>query len=656
MATGRVDRRSGARVGERRTGQVPTQGDGWDGIADQVDGLAMELVRRNRLPGVAVAVTKEGRLVLAKGYGYALDEKWARVPMRPSTRINVGSVTKAAVTGPATWQVLSERGIDPRRARLYGPHGLFEGKFDEDIELGIERGMKAGEAQAHHWREWYREVTVQHLFDHQAGFTRGGDAKGTAKMFGIPVEERTHELVHRHFLRTRPLLYEPGTRSKYSNHGFGLLALVIEQLTGTPFEEYVREEYLKPRNLHLVVRPTPQHPDSCDSHRYRPTADGDKLMPFKHSAHAAGGYRASMEGLARLMRRLDEEYTDEELNRMGWFRNRKGRLTHNGLLGKGGGTADAKMYPEGYTTSDGIDLSDVHVCVATNTKTNTGDVGRLGRDVARLVGESDVPSSFDLWRRGFPDDTCEYCREGVSAVDYQSVFDEATTAGYRLEWVDGFSHDGAVRFNVVFRPDDGHEWVSHHRMTAKAYQKRFDQYADEGYSLVHVDSYRARRRVRYAAIWQKTGGPFTAYHGLSARQHQRRFESLVGDGWRPTVISVVSIKGNKQFTALYTRRSLGRFVARSSLTPAVYQTAFEKNADAGRHLVYLNSYRHRGGPRFTAIWAEKPAVSAFRARHGVSTRQYPSVYWDAVGDGLQTRAITGVDAGDGVRLAAYWTT
>lgn len=655
MATRRVSRRPNVRGGHRRTGQVPTRGAGWNDIVDQADDLALGVVTRNGLPGVAVAASKNGRLVLAKGYGYALDEEWAQVPMQPSTRINVGSVTKASVTGPATWQLLTERGIDPSRTRLYGPHGLFEGKFDEDIDIGIERGMKAGEAQAHHWREWYRSITVQHLLDHRAGFTRSGDGRAAAKLFGVPFEERTPEQVHRHFLQTRPLLFEPGTRSQYSNRGFGHLAQVIEQLTGRTFEEYVREAYLKPRGLYDGVRPTRKHPDSYDAHRYKPTAGEQKRIPTRDSANAAGGYVASMEGLARLMHQLSEEYTDEELDRMGWGRNNRGRLAHNGLLGNGGGTAYAVMYPEGYTSPSGVDLSDVHVCVATNTKTSVGDIERLGREVAAVVGESDVPASFDLWQEGLPIPVCEYCRWNVSMADYQSVFDEATTTGYRLEWIDGFGHDGTVRFNVVFRPDDGEAWVSHHRMTAESYQKRFDQYADEGYSLVHVDSYGSRGRVRYAAIWRKTGEAFSAYHGLSAAEHQQRFESLVSDGWHPTVISVVSGKKGTRFTARYTRRSLGRFVARSSLTPAAYQTAFEKNADAGRHLVYLNSYVHRGGPRFTAIWAEKPPVSGFRAKHGLRRRQYRNAYWDAIGDGLQTRAVTGYSAGDSVRFAAYWT-
>ena len=56
------------------------------------------------------------------------------------------------------------------------------------------------------------------------------------------------------------------------------------------------------------------------------------------------------------------------------------------------------------------------------------------------------------------------------------------------------------------------------------------------------------------------------------------------------------------------------------MTPAQYQQEFNNNARAGRELVYLNAYRHRNGPRFTAIWHQNGAVST-SARHGMTGPQ-----------------------------------
>jgi CubicO group peptidase (beta-lactamase class C family) len=637
--------------------RIPSNGEGWQGLESEVDAPVEELIRDSDLPGVSIAVTKEGRLLLAKGYGHAFEERGSSIPMTPTTRVMIGSVTKAVVTGPATWQLLGSKSIDPATTRLYGPNGLFDGRFDRDIDIGVKQGVDEGEPGADQWKEWYGKITLQHLFDHRAGFTRSGDTDGAAEMFDIPVEECTYEHVHRHFLRTRPLLYEPGTDSKYANHGIGMLTLVVEHLSGESFPEYIRREYLKPLNLHHAIRPERANPDSCDAYRYK---SNDRGAPEYYELAdsglglAAGGFMASMPGLARVMVHLAETYTPTELDRMGWSRTSKGKLEHNGLLN--GGTAYAAMFPDGYTSNSGADLSRVHVAVATNIRTSTSDLETLANKVVLAVAGSDVPDSYDIWKTGSMAGSCEYCRHGVPAAEYQAVFKEATEAGYRLEWIDGYTVKGAVHFNVVFRTNASSDaWVSHHDMTGTDYQQRFDQYASAGYALDHVDSYAVGKSVRYAAIWRKSGETVTAYHGKSATAHQASFDSLVENGWRPTVISVASVGGGRRYTALYTKAPVGSFIARSALTPAQYQDAFEENADADRHLRYLNSYVHDGEPWFSAIWTSKPRVASHRARHGLTDEGYRDAWRSATSAGLHTDGVTGYEDGSGVRFAAFWT-
>ncbi len=91
-----------------------------------------------------------------------------------------------------------------------------------------------------HNRNRYRDITVQHLFDHTSGFFRSGDVKAAARMFPYYVEngELDYDLIHKHFLTTRPLKSDPGTRYSYSNHGMGLMTLIIPELTGKSYREY----------------------------------------------------------------------------------------------------------------------------------------------------------------------------------------------------------------------------------------------------------------------------------------------------------------------------------------------------------------------------------------------------------------------------------
>ena len=266
------------------------------------------------------------------------------------------------------------------------------------------------------------------------------------------------------------------------------------------------------------------------------------------------------------------------------------------------------------------------------------------------------PRPSIIWKQGKSVCSCEYARHGVSANEYKQVFDEAVQSGYRLEWIDGYTDDGKAHFNVIFRTDEqGIDWKNHGSMTGTTYQQKFDEYREEGFSLVHVDSYVVGNDVLYAAIWRKSSGAFTAYHGSTAEEHQKSFDSLKSNGWTPKVISVASVGGKLRYTALYTKQAIGSFEARSFLTPDEYQTKFDENKASGRHLHYLKSYLHQGKLHFSAIWAEKPEVSGLKASHGLTAGQFLTGWDDAMSAGFRTRAISGCEEGGKVRYAVYWT-
>ena len=640
-------------------------GKAWPELEEKVDSFVEALIAKNNLPGMTVAVTKAGRLILSNGYGYALVDGTKKLPMKPCHRCRFGSACKALITGPCGFQLMKSKKIDPKSTKLYGPKGFFGGIFDADIDIGI----KAHAPKSAKWKEWYEKITIQNLLDHRAGFIGSGNVPDAAKMFGVSEDKLTYEQIHRHFLRTCELLHEPGTtppKNKpgtdqelvpYSNHGFGLWTLLIPKMSGKSYLDYVREDFLKPMKLHNAVRPERANPDSCDAWNHKYNADKEpEVFPFEEHGLglAAGGFRASAQALARLMVELDKKYTTEELDSMGWFKDSKDKLGHSG--GLGGGTAYVAMFPKGYISSTNVDLSEVHVAVVTNIDTSTNDLSSLADKIVLAVPVSNVPATFDIWKQGKSDCSCEYVRRGVPTNQYQQVVDEAVESGYRLEWIDGYTDDGKVHFNAIFRTNDpAMAWASHHNMTGTTYQQYVDKYRDQGFALDHVDSYGVGNEVRYAAIWTKSSDAFSAYHGKTSAEHQESFDLLTSQGWSPKVISVASVQGKLFYTALYTKQAIGNFEARSFLTPSEYQTKSDENTAKGRYLHYLNSYVHEGKPRFTAIWAQEPKVSGFKASHGLTGDKYQSSWEDALSAGFSTQAIAGYEDAGNVRFAAYWT-
>lgn len=243
---------------------------------------------------------------------------------------------------------------------------------------------------------------------------------------------------------------------------------------------------------------------------------------------------------------------------------------------------------------------------------------------------------------------------GVPEQDYQCLVDQAVAADYRMEWVDGYSSKGKLFFNVVFRPELKAVWSAVHNLSGAQYQTEYDKRKAQGFRLAQVDSYPADNGIRYAAVFVKDGGAaVAAYHGVPAAEHQKKFDALTAGPWRPKNISVVSLGGDRFYTALYESNGAGSWQAKSFLTGAEYQQLSDENKQQGRQLAYLNAYEHQGQPRFTAIW-KSAATGGFKARHDMSSGQYQQEWQQAVNGGMLTRAVTGYTEGAEVRFAAVW--
>ena len=240
---------------------------------------------------------------------------------------------------------------------------------------------------------------MQHLLDHRSGFQRSGDTVGASRMFGVPETRLSYEQIHRHFLRTRPLKFAPGSDSSYSNHGFGLWTLLVPALTGQSYRTYATEHYLRPLGLNGKVRPMSRVHDPLDSDPY--TVRGGKVAKVELRdagvGLAAGGWTASATSVLRITRYLSKSYTVEELDAMGWGRESRGKLEHSGLID--GGMAYVAVFPKGYKSRSGKDLGRIHVALASNTRNDKalGALEKLASDIALYVPDAGVPPQFDIW-------------------------------------------------------------------------------------------------------------------------------------------------------------------------------------------------------------------------------------------------------------------
>ena len=248
-------------------------------------------------------------------------------------------------------------------------------------------------------QKWAHEITLQDLLLHESGFQRSGATEDAMHLFGKTKDTITYSLIHRHFLRTRPLRWRPGTKYSYSNHGFGMWTMLIKEISGKTYRDYAIENYLTPLGLEDAVRPRTISMDELDAFPHGLNSDDAfVVLPPGNSTLglAAGGWKASASSLLKLTKHLKKTYSLQELEDMGWKKiNNKWKLSHNGLTEKGG-TAYVVMYPDNYV-GGGQNVSKIHIALAANIWTSTNALASLASDIAVQVPQSNIDNDFDLW-------------------------------------------------------------------------------------------------------------------------------------------------------------------------------------------------------------------------------------------------------------------
>jgi CubicO group peptidase (beta-lactamase class C family) len=166
-------------------------------------------------PGVAVLIARDGKVLLSKGFGLA--DLAHDVPITPTTKFRIGSVTKQFTA--AAILKLQEEGklnVDDKLT-----------KFFPDYPRGD-------------------EVTIHHLLTHTSGiksYTSKPDFMTTA------TASITSEKLIDSF-KNDPFDFDPGSKLLYNNSGYFLLGAIIEKLSGQSYNDYLHDTFFEPLGMH----------------------------------------------------------------------------------------------------------------------------------------------------------------------------------------------------------------------------------------------------------------------------------------------------------------------------------------------------------------------------------------------------------------------
>jgi beta-N-acetylhexosaminidase len=192
-----------------------------DGMAE-VDRIVEAAVQARAFPGAVVAVGKDQALVHLRAYGRFSYEPWSS-PVRPDTLYDLASLTKVVVTTTVAMILVDEGRLD-----LAKPVSAFL--------PGFRGGAKD-------------RVTVAHLLTHSSGLD-----------WWAPLHlELKGKEAYLQRIQAMDLVYEPGTKSVYSDLGLLLLGEVLERVAGEGLQDFARRRVLEPLGMRDTgYRPAPE--------------------------------------------------------------------------------------------------------------------------------------------------------------------------------------------------------------------------------------------------------------------------------------------------------------------------------------------------------------------------------------------------------------
>ncbi|GIP20709.1 serine hydrolase [Paenibacillus sp. J22TS3] len=235
-------------------------------------------------PGAAVVVTKAGKVIFSKGYGYANVEK--QIPVDPATTVfNYGSINKVFVW--TSVMQLVEQG---------------KMKLDQDVKAYFPK-------QFADKLRYDKPVTMLDMMSHTAGFEQhplGLFLKSPEKLMSL---EDT-------LLSVQPAqVFEPGKVMAYSNYSTALAAFTVEKVSGHSFSDYEMNRILRPLGMnHTSGHPTlKDHPDLARAQATGyVSAEHGGFEPREHyyvQLYPAGAMQGTAEDLGRFAQALTSEHS-----------------------------------------------------------------------------------------------------------------------------------------------------------------------------------------------------------------------------------------------------------------------------------------------------------------------------------------------------------
>lgn len=233
--------------------------------------------------GVALAVTKNGKLVYAKGYGHANSETETQADTTSPFRI--ASLSKF-ITAAGIMKLIEEGKLS-MDMKVFGPEAIFKEEYGTS-----------------NFPKYVQDIRVRDLLHHElGGWSNSGSYDPAFAKSVYDAEKLIYWTMHNLSLENAP-----GTKYNYSNIGYMILGEIIEKISGTNYEDYIREHILVPSGVSNMKishdSPSGRQPNEVQYYTSNGPIGFD-TSGLIHRLGSAGGWIASPIDLVRILTHID---------------------------------------------------------------------------------------------------------------------------------------------------------------------------------------------------------------------------------------------------------------------------------------------------------------------------------------------------------------
>jgi CubicO group peptidase (beta-lactamase class C family) len=191
--------------------------------AKAIEDLVDAYLRKWKVPGISLSITKDGALLYNQAFGFADPRK--KEPLTTSHRFRIASLSKS-ITSVCVFRLI-ESGRLSLADKIFGPTGLLSTRFKKVRK-----------------NPYLEQVSIEHLLTHMVG--DWGNETDDPMFLN---NKMNHDELIYWTLERRRLTREPGKEYTYSNFGYCLLGRVIEEATGKAYEFSARDLVFRPSGM-----------------------------------------------------------------------------------------------------------------------------------------------------------------------------------------------------------------------------------------------------------------------------------------------------------------------------------------------------------------------------------------------------------------------